>query len=95
MQLPLTTHPPLESRSQQLLTRRLLPLFIAAFSQGLVLYQVAARLPLLDRLCALRATLWSGEQRRRHFSCRMDGGWDDAACQRLVGQSGCRQLSLF
>lgn len=38
MQLPLTTHPPLESRSQQLLTRRLLPLFIAAFSQGLVLW---------------------------------------------------------
>jgi MFS family permease len=38
MQLPLTAHPPLESRPQQLLTRRLLPLFIVAFSQGLVLW---------------------------------------------------------
>ena len=38
MQLPLTNHLPLASSSQQLLTRRLLPLFIAAFSQGLVLW---------------------------------------------------------
>jgi MFS family permease len=38
MQLPLTNHLPLASPSQQLLTRRLLPLFIAAFSQGLVLW---------------------------------------------------------
>src|SRR5437763_197215 len=38
MQLPLTNHLPLPSPSQQLLTRRLLPLFIAAFSQGLVLW---------------------------------------------------------
>lgn len=37
MQLPLTNHLPLAS-SQPLLTRRLLPLFIAAFSQGLVLW---------------------------------------------------------
>lgn len=38
MQLPLTTHLPLASPSQLLLTKRLLPLFIAAFSQGLVLW---------------------------------------------------------
>src|SRR5438105_3726049 len=38
MQLPLTTHLPLASSSQQVLTRRLLPLYIAAFSQGLVLW---------------------------------------------------------
>ena len=38
MQLPLTTHHPLASRSQMSLTRRLLPLYIAAFSQGLVLW---------------------------------------------------------
>src|SRR6266487_4345822 len=38
MQLPLTNHLPLASPSQLLLTRRLLPLFIAAFSQGLVLW---------------------------------------------------------
>jgi len=38
MQLPLTTYPTLASRSQQLLTKRLLPLFIAAFSQGLVFW---------------------------------------------------------
>src|SRR6266699_865434 len=38
MQLPLTSHLPLASQSQPLLTRRLLPLFIAAFSQGLVLW---------------------------------------------------------
>ncbi len=38
MQLPLTNHLPLASSSQPLLTRRLLPLFIAAFSQGLVLW---------------------------------------------------------
>src|SRR5215469_14086140 len=38
MQLSLTNHPPLASSSQQGLTRRLLPLFIAAFSQGLVLW---------------------------------------------------------
>ena len=38
MQLPLTTHQSLASRSQALLTRRLLPLYIAAFSQGLVLW---------------------------------------------------------
>jgi len=37
MQLPLTNHLPLAS-SQQLLSRRLLPLYIAAFSQGLVLW---------------------------------------------------------
>ena len=37
MQLPLTTHR-LVSRSQTSLTRRLLPLYIAAFSQGLVLW---------------------------------------------------------
>src|SRR5258707_4182635 len=38
MQLPLATHLPFASPSQPLLTRRLLPLFIAAFSQGLVLW---------------------------------------------------------
>jgi predicted MFS family arabinose efflux permease len=38
MQLPLTNRLPLASQSQPLLTRRLLPLFIAAFSQGLVLW---------------------------------------------------------
>src|SRR5438132_2850392 len=38
MQLPLTNHLPLASSSQPLLTKRLLPLFIAAFSQGLVLW---------------------------------------------------------
>jgi hypothetical protein len=38
MQLPLTNHLPLASSSQQELTRRLLPLYIAAFSQGLVLW---------------------------------------------------------
>jgi predicted MFS family arabinose efflux permease len=38
MQLPLTNHLPLASQSQPLLTKRLLPLFIAAFSQGLVLW---------------------------------------------------------
>src|SRR5690349_16839776 len=38
MQLPLTTHHSLASRSQTSLTRRLLPLYIAAFSQGLVLW---------------------------------------------------------
>src|SRR5215469_1277061 len=38
MQLPLTNHLSLASSSQPLLTRRLLPLFIAAFSQGLVLW---------------------------------------------------------
>jgi MFS family permease len=38
MQLPLTTHGPWASHSQTLLTRRLLPLYIAAFSQGLVLW---------------------------------------------------------
>ncbi len=38
MQLPLTTHHPLASQSQVPLTRRLLPLYIAAFSQGLVLW---------------------------------------------------------
>jgi len=37
MQLPLTNHLPLAS-SQLLLSRRLLPLYIAAFSQGLVLW---------------------------------------------------------
>lgn len=37
MQLPLTTHRFLASRSQTSLTRRLLPLYISAFSQGLVL----------------------------------------------------------
>ncbi len=38
MQLPLAYHLPFASPSQPLLTRRLLPLFIAAFSQGLVLW---------------------------------------------------------
>ncbi|HEX6556207.1 MAG TPA: hypothetical protein VF026_25840, partial [Ktedonobacteraceae bacterium] len=38
MQLPLTNQLPLASSSQQVLTRRLLPLYIAAFSQGLVLW---------------------------------------------------------
>src|SRR5947199_3146890 len=38
MQLSLTTHQSLASQSQTLLTRRLLPLYIAAFSQGLVLW---------------------------------------------------------
>src|SRR2546430_16725542 len=38
MQLPLATHQSLASQSQALLTRRLLPLYIAAFSQGLVLW---------------------------------------------------------
>jgi predicted MFS family arabinose efflux permease len=38
MQLPLTNRAPWESRSQVLRTRRLLPLYIAAFSQGLVLW---------------------------------------------------------
>src|SRR2546421_5209891 len=38
MQLPLTTHLPLASSSQRVVTRRLLPLYIAAFSQGLVLW---------------------------------------------------------
>src|SRR2546421_960165 len=38
MQLPLTTHQSLVSQSQTLLTHRLLPLYIAAFSQGLVLW---------------------------------------------------------
>jgi MFS family permease len=38
MQLPLRTPLPLASSSQALLTKRLLPLFIAAFSQGLVLW---------------------------------------------------------
>jgi MFS family permease len=38
MQLPLTTHKFLASQSQMSLTRRLLPLYIAAFSQGLVLW---------------------------------------------------------
>jgi MFS family permease len=38
MQFPLTTPLPLASQSQALLTKRLLPLFIATFSQGLVLW---------------------------------------------------------
>ena len=38
MQLPFTGHLPLASQSHMRLTRRLLPLFIAAFSQGLVLW---------------------------------------------------------
>jgi predicted MFS family arabinose efflux permease len=38
MQLSLTTHRSLAPQSQTLLTRRLLPLYIAAFSQGLVLW---------------------------------------------------------
>ena len=38
MQLSLTTHQSLAPQSQALLTRRLLPLYIAAFSQGLVLW---------------------------------------------------------
>ena len=38
MQLSLTNHASRASRSQSLLTRRLLPLYIAAFSQGLVLW---------------------------------------------------------
>jgi predicted MFS family arabinose efflux permease len=38
MQLSLTTHQSLASQSQTVLTRRLLPLYIAAFSQGLVLW---------------------------------------------------------
>src|SRR5947209_27077 len=38
MQLPLANHLSLASSSQQVLTRRLLPLYIAAFSQGLVLW---------------------------------------------------------
>lgn len=38
MQLPLTNHLLLASQSQALLTKRLLPLFIATFSQGLVLW---------------------------------------------------------
>jgi MFS family permease len=38
MQLPLTTSLPLAPPSQALLTRRLLPLYIAVFSQGLVLW---------------------------------------------------------
>jgi MFS family permease len=38
MQLSLTNHLPLAAQSQARLTRRLLPLFIAAFSQGLVLW---------------------------------------------------------
>src|SRR5437588_2942369 len=38
MQLSLTTHQSLATQSQTLLTRRLLPLYIAAFSQGLVLW---------------------------------------------------------
>src|SRR5258708_35575787 len=38
MQLPLTNRLPLASSSQPLLTRRLLPVLIAAFSQGLVLW---------------------------------------------------------
>ncbi len=38
MQLSLTSHLPLVSPSHTRLTRRLLPLFIAAFSQGLVLW---------------------------------------------------------
>jgi MFS family permease len=38
MQLPLTTYQSLASQSQTLLTRRLLPLYIAAFFQGLVLW---------------------------------------------------------
>ncbi|HEU5198491.1 MAG TPA: hypothetical protein VFU32_02575, partial [Ktedonobacterales bacterium] len=38
MQLSLTSHLPLVSSSHTRLTRRLLPLFIAAFSQGLVLW---------------------------------------------------------
>jgi predicted MFS family arabinose efflux permease len=38
MQLHLTNHLPLASSSQSLLTRRLMPLYIAAFSQGLVLW---------------------------------------------------------
>ena len=38
MQLSLTTHQSLAPQSQTLLTRRLLPLYIAAFSQGLVLW---------------------------------------------------------
>jgi predicted MFS family arabinose efflux permease len=38
MQLSLTGHLPLTSQAQARLTRRLLPLYIAAFSQGLVLW---------------------------------------------------------
>lgn len=38
MQLSLTSHRSLASQSHALLTRRLLPLFITAFSQGLVLW---------------------------------------------------------
>jgi MFS family permease len=38
MQLPLATHLPLASSSQKVLTRCLLPLYIGAFSQGLVLW---------------------------------------------------------
>src|SRR5690348_12741797 len=38
MQLSLTGHLPLASHAQARLTRRLLPLYIAAFSQGLVLW---------------------------------------------------------
>jgi MFS family permease len=38
MQIPLATHQSLASQSETLLTRRLLPLYIAAFSQGLVLW---------------------------------------------------------
>src|SRR3989440_10000344 len=38
MQLPLTNHAPWASRPQALRTHRLLPLYIAAFSQGLVLW---------------------------------------------------------
>jgi MFS family permease len=38
MQLPLTNHLRLAPPSQALLSRRLLPLYIAAFSQGLVLW---------------------------------------------------------
>src|SRR5260221_13105917 len=43
MQLPLANHLPFASPSQPLLTRRLLPLFIAAFSQGLVLWAPVAK----------------------------------------------------
>lgn len=103
MQLTLTTPLPLTSTSQALLTRRLLPLYIAVFSQGLVLWapiekvflrslgfdQTALGL-LLDSFCALRADLWGGEPARGHFLRRMDGGGGDAVRQRAAGQRDCR-----
>src|SRR5438046_3423534 len=56
MQLPLTTHQSLASQSQTLLTRRLLPLYIAAFSQGLVLWAPIEKV-FLRRLGFDQATL--------------------------------------